>query len=117
MNIRKMIEVKLTGLNKLGVQELNEYYKHNISKGYVREFQLGDNLGVKKKRFKQVKSFENLGLENYITNFDCTQLILDESGNKSLFNGPYFSIQLKHFTHEIYDIEIIETFTKKEYKI
>ena len=116
-NIKKMIEVKLTGLNKLGVQELNEYYKHNISKGYVREFQLGDNLGVKKKRFKQVKSFENLGLENYITNFDCTQLILDESGNESLFSGPYFSIQLKHFIHEIYDIEIIETFTKKEYKI
>jgi hypothetical protein len=33
-NIKKMIEVKLTGLNKLGVQELNEYYKHNISENF-----------------------------------------------------------------------------------
>ena len=112
--MKKIIEVRLNGLNELGVKELNEYYKHNISKGYVREFQLGNNLGVKKKRFKQVKSFENLGLENHITNFDCAQLILDELGNKSLFSGPYFSIQLKHFIHEIYEINITETVTKKE---
>jgi hypothetical protein len=50
-NIKKMLDVTLTGLNKLGVQELNEYYKHNISKGYVREFQLGDTFRGEEKTF------------------------------------------------------------------
>ena len=37
----KQIEVKLLGLNELGVKELNEYYKHNITKydnGYSKVY-------------------------------------------------------------------------------
>ena len=114
-NVKKIIEVRLNGLNELGVKELNEHYKHNIELGYFREeFKLGDNLGIKKKRFKQVKSFENLGLENYIITFDCTQTLLNEDGSRRDISGPYFSTQLKHFNHEIYEIEITEVITKRD---
>lgn len=114
-NVKKIIEVRLNGLNELGVKELNEHYKHNIELGYFREeFKLGDDLGIKKKRFKQVKSFENLGLENYIIIFDCKQALLNEDRSEKDIPGPYFSTQLKHFNHEIYEIEIIEVITKKD---
>jgi hypothetical protein len=114
-NVKKIIEVRLNGLNELGVKELNEHYKHNIELGYFREeFKLGDDLGIKKKRFKQVKSFENLGLENYIKTFDCKQALLNEDGSIRDISGPCFSTQLKHFNHEVFEIEITEVITKRD---
>jgi hypothetical protein len=112
--VKKEIEVKLYGLNELGIKEINNHYKHNISMGYFKEFQVGDLSGLKKKRFKQVKSFENLGLENYITTIDRSQLILNEDGKRRNIPGPKFTTQLKHHNYEVFEIEIIETFTKKE---
>ena len=112
--MKKIIEIRLNGLNELGVQELNNHYQHNISTGRVNIFKLGDTLGIKKKRFKQSKSFESLGLENYITSFDCSQVVLDDKGNERNIPGPNFSLQLKHFTHEIYEIIITETVIKKD---
>ena len=29
-NVKKIIEVKLMGLNELGVKELNDFYKYNL---------------------------------------------------------------------------------------
>ena len=114
-NVKKIIEVRLNGLNELGVKELNEHYKHNIELGYFREeFTLENTLGINKKRFKQVKSFENLGLENYIVTFNCKQALLNEDGSIRDISGPYFSTQLKHFNHEIYEIEITEVITKRD---
>ena len=113
-NVKKIIEVRLNGLNELGVKELNEHYKINIKQGYVSEFTLENTLGIKKKRFKQVKSFENLGLENYITTIDLSQLRLNEDGKRRNIPGPKFTTQLKHHNYEVFEIEIIETFTKKE---
>ena len=113
-NVKKIVEVRLNGLNELGVKELNEHYKLNIEKGYIEEFTLGNTLGINKKRFKQVKSFENLGLENYITTFNYAQALINEDGSASKYHGPYFSTQLKHFNHEIYEIEIIEVITKRD---
>jgi len=113
-NVKKIIEVRLNGLNELGVKELNEHYKLNIEQGYIKEFTLKNTLGINKKRFKQVKSFENLGLENYIVTFNYAQSLLNEDGSKSEYCGPYFSTQLKHFNHEIYEIEITEVITKRD---
>jgi hypothetical protein len=113
-SVKKIIEVRLNGLNELGVKELNEHYKLNIKQGYFKEFTLENTLGINKKRFKQVKSFENLGLENYITTFDCAQSRLNEDGSRSEYCGPCFSAQLKHFNHEIYEIEITEVITKRD---
>ena len=109
----KQIEVKLFGLNELGVKELNEHYKHNIERYQSwNEFRLGQTLGLNKKRFKQVKSFYKHGLDNYVGSHDCTQLRLNEDGTDSKYSGPYFSYQIKHFVHEIYEVNIVETFTK-----
>lgn len=108
----KVIEVRLNGLNELGVQELNEYYKHNISKSHMKEFQLGDTLGPKKKRFKQIKSFDEYGVDNFITTVGYNQLMLDKDGNEitpSLIN--YFPLLLKHFDHEVF--EVTEIITKR----
>ena len=72
---KKQIEVVLEGLNEFGVSELKEYYKHNIQKGYFvnTTFNVGDTLGITKKRFKNIKAFYRLGLDNYVGNFNCTQ--------------------------------------------
>lgn len=110
--MKKQIEVKLFGLNELGVSELNEHYKHNISVNYVNEFKLGDKLDFSKKRFKNSNLFYKEGLDNYIGFFDCKQRLLDENGNESKYDGPCFSLQIKHFVHKIYEVEVVETYTE-----
>ena len=107
---KKQIEVKMFGLNELGVSELNEYYKYNLQFGYFGNgftFGVGDTLGIKRKRFKNVKAFYKLGLDNYIGNFDCTQ-----SGENRERVGGYFSLQIKHFNYKIYEVEVVETLTE-----
>jgi len=104
--MNKQIEVRLNGLNELGVKEINEFYAPNI-KVYGNNFPLfkiGDKIVNQKKRFKQTKSFYKTGLETYVGHYDCSQF--REDG----YPGPYFSLQLKHFNHEIYEVEIIETY-------
>jgi hypothetical protein len=110
---KKQIEVKLNGLSQLGVDELNEYYKYNIMKGWCNVFNVGDNEGnIKHKRFKNVNLFYRDGLDNYICNIECTQLLLDENGEQSRYSGGKFSLQIKHFNHEIYEVEVVETMKK-----
>ena len=100
----KQIEVRFKGLNELGVKELNEFYKFNIGK----KWKLGDNIiRFKKKRIKQYKRFYELGLETYIETIYMNQCREDEE--KYIGYGPNFVLLLKHFNHEIYEIEITET--------
>ena len=113
-SVKKIIEVRLNGLNELGVKELNDYYKDNILLGYMTELKLGGMDGVKKKRFKQIKAFDKSGIESFIVCFGCTQAKMGEDGNKIKGGGGYFEILLKHFNHEIYEIEITETITKRD---
>jgi hypothetical protein len=110
-NVKKIIEVKLMGLNELGVKELNDFYKDNILLGYMPELKVGGLSGIKKKRFKQIKSFDKLGIENFIIHFGCTRAKIGEDGNRG---GGYFKVLLKHFNHEVYEIEIVETSTKRD---
>ncbi len=106
---KKQIEVVLNGLNEFGVSELKEYYKYNFHFGYFGrdELGLGDTLGITKKRFKNVKAFYRLGLDNYVGNFNCTQ-----SGENRERVGGYFSLQIKHFNYKIYEVEVVETLTE-----
>ena len=107
--MKKEIEIKLFGLNELGVNELNEHYKNNIEVGYISPFKIGGMKGTKRKRIKQLNSFWKTGQDTYIQNVDLAQHI---PGNE--YHGPYFSLQLKHFKHEIYEVELVETFKKIE---
>jgi hypothetical protein len=91
------------GLNEFGVQELNNYYKDNISMSWVHKFKLGEIVGGNTKIFKQEKLFLKLKENNYIGNYNCTQYI-----KGSEYGGGYFSIQLKHINYRIVKLEIIE---------
>jgi hypothetical protein len=107
--MKKQIEVKLFGLNEFGVSELNEFYKLNIAKGWCNVFKVGDNEGnIKRKRFKNSNLFYRDGLDNYICNVDCTQVRTDGLPG----HGPMFSLQIKHFVHEIFEVEVTEKFTQ-----
>ena len=106
--MKKQIEVKLKGLNEFGVSEMNEFYKHNIDKDWVSKFKLGDKcVNRTKKRFKNVNEFYKNGLESYIGYFDIRQHI-----PKAKYPGCYFELQLKHFVHEIFEVEVTEKFTQ-----
>ena len=38
--------------------------------------------------------------------------ILNEDGTISQNHGPYFLLQIKHFVHKVYEVEVVETFTE-----
>ena len=101
---KKEIQVIIGGINQLGVDEINEFYKKNIELGYIKPIELGEML-VSNKRFKNSKSFYDKGLENYVGTYDCTQYKEDGVGY-----GPRFSFQLKHFNIKIYEVNITETY-------
>ena len=101
--MKKQIEIKLFGLNELGVSEINEFYKLNIEQYNWDKFKLGDKFGLTKKRIKNVNEFYRNGLETYLGFFDTNQALPDNS------LGYYFDFKLKHFVHKIYEIELVET--------
>ena len=105
--MKKQIELRLFGLNETGVNELNEFYKDNIRENYIEPFQIGEYKDIKRKRIKQINSFTNTGLDTHITLVNIAQHIPG-----SEYHGSYFSLQLKHFKHEVYEVEIVETFKK-----
>ena len=105
--MKKQIELKLFGLNETGVNELNEFYKDNIRENYIEPFQIGEYKDIKRKRIKQINSFTNTGLDTHITLVGISQYIPG-----SEYHGPDFSLQLKHFKHEVYEVETVETFKK-----
>jgi len=106
-NVDKVIfRVENLGLNKFGVQELNNFYKENIKRGFVEPFKIGDMEVGKSKIFKQPKPFLRLKEDNYFGNVDAAQSI---EGSK--YPGPKFSLQLKHIDYKITKIEIIENQT------
>ena len=106
----KSIEVRFNGLNELGVKELNEFYKINIEKNKITPFTLGSNDKVNfKKRYKQPKSFYKLGLDSRVRTVDLVRCRKEYYRNDKYGNEAYFRLQIKHYYHEIYEIEITET--------
>jgi len=104
--MKVVFKVENLGLNKLGVQELNNFYKSNIEKGFMDSFKIGDIEVGKSKIFKQPNQFLKLRENNYFGDIDATQYV-----ENSEYRGPKFSIQLKHINYKITKIEIIESET------
>ena len=103
--MKKQIVVKMLGLNELGVQEINEFYKDNISEGYFEPFELGNHMtSSRTKRFKQIKDF---GPESYLYTIDLKQHIRGD-----LYGGGWFQVKVKHVDCEINEVEIVETSRK-----
>ena len=99
--MKKQIEVRIFSLNEFGVSEMNEYYKHNIKEGYINPLKL-NSFGKRKKRFKQAKDFS---LDSYIMTYDIRQ-----HNPENPCDEGWFQLQVKHFKHEIYEVEVVETF-------
>ncbi len=103
--MKKQIEVRMNGLNELGVREVNEFYKDNIREGYCDRFELGDRCTSKRtKRIKQPKGF---GLETELYTIDLKQHIM---GNE--YGGGWFKVKVKHIDCEVYEVELVETFNR-----
>ena len=103
---KKEILVKWKGLNELGVQEVNEFYKDNIKVGYCDRFELGDNLSSRKsKRIKQTKGF---GPETTLYTVDLKQHII---GDKS--GGFWFKVKVKHVECDVFEVEVNEVIKAK----
>lgn len=103
--MKKQIVVKMLGLNELGVQEINEFYKDNISEGYFEPFELGDHMtSSRTKRFKQIKDF---GPESFLYTVDLKQYIRGDQ-----YGGGWFQVKVKHVNCEINEVEIVETSKK-----
>jgi hypothetical protein len=93
-----MIEIRHSGLNQYGADEVNKHIikKYGIDK--VNEsyngklpYNVGDKFLYKlptKKQYKNVKRFNKLGLENFV----CT------------WEG--MKIKLKHLSIEVYEVEL-----------
>lgn len=103
--MKKQIVVKMLGLNELGVSEINEFYKDNISEGYFEPFKLGEHMtSSRTKRFKQIKDF---GPESYLYTIDFKQHIRGDQ-----YGGGWFWVKVKHVNCEISEVEIVETSRK-----
>jgi len=99
---KKQIEVKMFGLNELGVKEINEFYKDNIQVGYCNKWKLGDRDTIKRtKRIKQTKGFNP---EFILYRVDLKQHII---GTK--YGGGWFEVKVKHVECKIYEVEVVET--------
>ena len=105
--MKKQIEIKLFGLNELGVSEMNEFYRHNQTEYDTHVYQIGDKLGYTKKRVKHIEHFYRTGLDFTIGLYDLKRHIPG-----SEYGGGFFELQLKHFKHKVYEVEVVETFTE-----
>jgi hypothetical protein len=105
MKDKKHYYVVFSGLNELGVQEMNECYKHNQRLYHTRVFKLNDDVTKRSKRFKLINQF---GPESHVETYDLVRV--DENENPDKYNGrSYFDIQIKHMNHEVYEVN--ETYT------
>jgi hypothetical protein len=106
MKNEKQYYVEVTGLNELGVNELNEFYKYNIEFNYINPYRVGRLVtNQKSKYFSNTKNF---GLES---TFISLKAKVDENGKK--VDGSSFQIKLKHLNCKVYEVGT----TTKEVKI
>ena len=58
MKDKKQYYVEVTGLNELGANELNEFYKYNIKFGYINPYYAGRHVTKDSKYFSTTKNFD-----------------------------------------------------------
>ena len=103
MKDKKYYYVMFSGLNELGVKEMNEHYKYSQKLNYCNVFELNDNVTKRSKRFRLIKQF---GPESHVETYDLKAVEGEDNKNAK---HSYFSIQIKHLNHQIYEVN--ETYT------
>jgi len=101
MKDKKHYYVEVTGLNELGANELNEFYKYNIKFDYINPYYVGRRVTKDSKYFSTTKNFD---LESTFTSLKAK---VDENGKK--VDGSSFQIKLKHLNCKVYEVN--ETYT------
>ena len=104
MKDKKQYYVEVTGLNELGANELNEFYKYNIKFGYINPYYAGRHVTKDSKYFSTTKNFD---LE---TTFTSLKAKVDE--NDKMVDGSSFQIKLKHLNCKIYEVDETHTLVK-----
>ena len=104
MKDKKQYYVEVTGLNELGANELNEFYKYNIKFGYINPYYAGRRVTKDLKYFSTTKHFD---LE---TTFTSLKAKVDE--NDKMVDGSSFQIKLKHLNCKIYEVDETHTLVK-----
>jgi hypothetical protein len=107
MKDKKHYYVVFSGLNELGVSEMNEFYKNSIRLNYIKTFKLNADFTKRSKRFKLINQF---GPEAQVETYNLARSPVDENGNLDNYYGrAYFTIRIKHMNYEIYEVN--ETYT------
>lgn len=104
---KKEIHIIINGLNQFGLDEMNKYYQLNFELGYLSKdnwFKLGQTFGMSSKRIKQIKSFDKECC--YLGYYNVDQALPNDKRSYP------FRFMLQHFDHEIYEVEITETYTR-----
>jgi hypothetical protein len=104
MKDKKQYYVEVTGLNELGANELNEFYKYNIKFGYINPYYAGRHVTKDSKYFSTTKKFD---LE---TTFTSLKAKVDE--NNKMVDGSSFQIKLKHLNCKVYEVDETHTLVK-----
>jgi hypothetical protein len=104
MKDKKQYYVEVTGLNELGANELNEFYKYNIKFGYINPYYTGRHVTKDSKYFSTTKNFD---LE---TTFTSLKAKVDE--NDKMVDGSSFQIKLKHLNCKVYEVNETHTLVK-----
>jgi len=105
MKNEKQYYVEVTGLNELGANELNEFYKYNIKFNYINPYHVGRLVTNKNSKYFSAKNF---GSES---TFISLKAKVDE--NEKKVDGSSFQIKLKHLNCKVYEVGT----TLKEVKI
>lgn len=104
MKDKKYYHVVFSGLNELGASEMNEFYKYNQQKYNTGIYKLNDDATKRSKRFRFIKQF---GPESHVETYDLSAV--EGEDNKNVRGRSYFSLQIKHLNHQIYEVN--ETYT------
>jgi hypothetical protein len=104
MKDKKYYYVIFSGLNELGVSEMNEFYKYNQKKYNTGVYKLNADVTKRSKRFRFIKQF---GPESLVETYD--QKATEGDDNRGMIESSWFKIKIKHMNHEVYEVN--ETYT------
>jgi hypothetical protein len=95
--MKNQIKVKFLGLKEEALNEINEVLKSNYTLDNFKFYRY--------KTYKNINKFKKLGQENLV------ELLMFW---EDVYDKREFSLKLKHFDIEVFEVEIIESFNKIE---
>ena len=95
--MKNYIEVKFLSLKEEALNEMNEVLKSNYTLDNFKFYRY--------KTYKNINKFKKLGQENLVENLMFWE---------DVYAKRDFSLKLKHFDIEVFEVEVTESFNKIE---